>query len=57
VITPTGTAKVRLELTAIQSADIPLGPKRFMTFATLVNTHTVTLVNSHWDSIGRVTKH
>lgn len=52
VVTPTGTKKVRLELTAAQSATIPAGKHRFQIVAT-VSTDVFTLVADQWTSVAR----
>ena len=44
VVTPTGTKKVRLELSAVQTAGFAAGVTDIRVKATLSNTHVVTLV-------------
>jgi len=54
VVTPSGAAVIRLELTATQSAMIPEGSREFMVFATRSSEESFTLVHDLWKSQRRV---
>lgn len=55
VITPTGNQRVRLDLTATQTASIPTNVRRFQVVATLSGGGNATLVEARWDSRSRPT--
>jgi hypothetical protein len=55
VITPTGNQRVRLDLTATQTASIPTNVRRFQVVATLAGGGNATLVEARWDSRSRPT--
>ena len=54
VVTPTGTAVVRLELTAVQSATIPADKRAYMVYATQTDGDIICLVSAWWTSKARV---